>query len=192
MPEPVTRSFSVDSDAGGGPHWSQPTTSKTSKSTSNEKKTELEQEQKQKRPKLYVFEDSQSTIAVLEKGSSQKLAHATRTHRGNVHWLSEVLTTEDVVLSYVASADQAADIFTKAFLVPQTWKTLCTLINVFEPCEAPIRSRLSVTSCLPNLACVALPMSTPGSSNDPSLRAGQPAPQSAGHATARKKCWPMP
>ena len=151
--------------------------------------------QQNKVPKLYVFEDNQSTICVLEKGSSHKLAHATRTHRVNLHCLTEVLTSEDVILTYVASADQAADIFTKAFLVPQTWKGLCKLINIFEPNEIPVRS-VPLVTCLPNLACITLPAMEPDGSKSCAAKAaddgpdacdGKPAPPSASSST---KGWP--
>ena len=118
---------------------------------------------------------------MLEKGNSQKLAHISRTHRVNLHWISEVLKSEDVAMAYIKSADQAADIFTKAFLVPQVWKDLCALINQFSPDNAPLRSNLPVQCCSPNqscnLACVAaLPMPTPESRNDPGRSAGRPVP----------------
>ena len=119
-----------------------------------------------KAPSLHVFEDSQSTIAVLEKGNSQKLAHISRTHRVNLHWISEVLKSEDVAMAYIRSADQTADIFTKSFLVPQVWKDLCALINLFGPDNAPLRSNLPVQCCSPNHSCnlacaAALPMPAP-------------------------------
>ena len=79
---------------------------------------------------LYVFEDNTSTISVLEKGSSQKLAHLTRTHRVNLHWLAEVVASQGVHVGHIGTDDQAGDIFTKAFTDPIKWDTLTKLVGM--------------------------------------------------------------
>ena len=79
---------------------------------------------------LYVFEDNTSTICVLEKGSSNKLAHLTRTHRVNLHWLSEVCASQGVHVGHIGTDDQAGDIFTKAFTDPLKWETLTKLVGM--------------------------------------------------------------
>ena len=81
---------------------------------------------------LYVLEDNASTICVLEKGSSNKLAHLTRTHRVNLHWLSEVCASQGVHVGHIGTDDQAGDIFTKAFTDPIKWDTLCNLVGIYE------------------------------------------------------------
>ena len=147
-PQPPKPQFSIQPER-GGKHTSVPHTSCFEPSDWIKKE--------EKDPKIFVFEDNQSTITVLEKGQSKKLAHMTRTHRVNLKWLCEVLSSQDITLTYVATADQSADIFTKAFLVPQTWKHLCESINLFDPSEFPTRSEPLVTSCLPNWSCIVMP-----------------------------------
>lgn len=109
---------------------------------------------------LMVYEDNQSTIAVFEKGHSPKLTHVTRTHRVNIHWIAEVLGNPKVTLTYIQSEFQAADIFTKAFTVPQVWDRLCKLINLHRTVDEIICSRLLVRN-FPQLACVATPVNMP-------------------------------
>ena len=80
---------------------------------------------------LYIFEDNTSTICVLEKGASNKLAHITRTHRVNLHWLSEVCASHGIHVGHIGSDDQAGDIFTKAFTDPLKWDTLTKLVSIY-------------------------------------------------------------
>ena len=81
---------------------------------------------------LYIFEDNTSTICVLEKGASNKLAHLTRTHRVNLHWLSEVCASQGIHVGHIGTDDQAGDIFTKAFTDPLKWDTLTKLVGMYE------------------------------------------------------------
>ena len=80
------------------------------------------------RATLHLFEDNESTIKVIEKGASQKLGHLSRTHRVNLHWMSEVVSGESVNIGHITTNDQAGDIFTKAFTDPLKWSTLCRLV----------------------------------------------------------------
>ena len=79
---------------------------------------------------LLVYEDNQSTIVVLEKGSSQALAHMNRTHRVNISWAGEVLACNDIAIHYIESCLQAADILTKGFTDTEKWKSLLPLIGM--------------------------------------------------------------
>ena len=54
---------------------------------------------------LYLFEDNESTITVIEKGASAKLGHLTRTHRVNLHWMSEVVRSNSVHLGHIGTDD---------------------------------------------------------------------------------------
>ncbi len=51
---------------------------------------------------LYIFEDNTSTISVLEKGSGQKLAHWTDTHRVILHWLADVVASQGVHVGHTS------------------------------------------------------------------------------------------
>ncbi len=101
---------------------------------------------------LYLFEDNMSTITVLEKGASQKLAHLTRTHRVNLHWMAEVVKQQNVHIAYIKSEAQAADIFTKAFTNPMQWVNLCSLVGVYQKRVINSISKPTAAVCR---ACVA-------------------------------------
>ena len=63
---------------------------------------------------LQVHEDNTSTIEILRKGYSSKLAHLSRTHRISLAWTAEQVADEFVQLLYCPSAEQKGDLFTKA------------------------------------------------------------------------------
>ena len=68
-----------------------------------------------------LHEDNQATILVAKKGYSPKMRHTQRTHKVNLSALAEQLEPgTGVVIKYVATDLQAADIFTKA-LQPLKW-----------------------------------------------------------------------
>ena len=70
---------------------------------------------------LVLHEDNQATILVAKKGYSPKMRHIQRTHFANLSALAEQLEPgTGVVIKYVATDLQAADIFTKA-LQPLKW-----------------------------------------------------------------------
>ena len=69
---------------------------------------------------LEIKEDNQATIIVAKKGYSPKLRHVSRTHKVNLGSIAEILKDEDVLLEYIDTNEQAADIFTKA-LPPNKW-----------------------------------------------------------------------
>ena len=62
---------------------------------------------------LHVREDNEATIAVVKKGRSSVLRHLNETHRVSVRWVAEVMRDPDRRISYVATALQKADGFTK-------------------------------------------------------------------------------
>ena len=65
--------------------------------------------------KLVIHEDNQATILVAKKGYSPKLRHISRTHKVNLGCISEqVAEGTHISIQYVDTAEQAADIFTKA------------------------------------------------------------------------------
>ena len=64
---------------------------------------------------LVIHEDNQATILVAKKGYSPKLRHISRTHKVNLGCISEQLAEgSHISIQYVDTAEQAADIFTKA------------------------------------------------------------------------------
>jgi hypothetical protein len=83
--------------------------------------------------KLSFQEDNQAAIVVLKSGYSTALRHMGRTHKVCLRWLHERVVENDVELNYCMSADQAADIFTKAFTDPAKWDHAVSNIGVRKP-----------------------------------------------------------
>ena len=50
-----------------------------------------------------------------------------------MHWLEEVFKTLAILIHYIRSEKQAADVFTKDFLQLEPWIKLCNHIGVFDP-----------------------------------------------------------
>ena len=81
---------------------------------------------------LEIMEDNQATIKVVLKGYSPKLRHMARTHKVNLSSIKEVIDKESVVLEYVKTDLQAADIFTKALPVNK-WDNALQLLGIITP-----------------------------------------------------------
>ena len=78
---------------------------------------------------LEIFEDNQATIRVVKKGYSSKLRHISRTHKIDISSVNEVLDSDSIVISYIETDKQAADIFTKA-LAPLKWPNALSLLGI--------------------------------------------------------------
>ena len=79
---------------------------------------------------LVLREDNQATILVARKGYSPKMRHIQRAHKVNLAALSEQLEPgTGVVIKYVATDLQAADIFTKT-LPPLKWDHALKLLGI--------------------------------------------------------------
>ena len=79
-------------------------------------------------PSPLVFkEDNQATIRIIETGKSGAIRHVGRTHRVDIAWLNEVLRCGHLVVDYIETTLQAADIFTKAFTNLDRWVKACLL-----------------------------------------------------------------
>ena len=79
--------------------------------------------------KLVIKEDNEATIKIVRKGFSTKLRSLARTHRVNLGAIHEIISDHDVELEYIATNEQAADIFTKA-LEPQKWGNALELLGM--------------------------------------------------------------
>ena len=78
---------------------------------------------------LEIMEDNEATLKIVKNSGSAKLRHVSRTHRVNLASVYEQIEDPNIELVYVKSAEQAADIFTKA-LAPQNWDHALNLIGV--------------------------------------------------------------
>ena len=86
---------------------------------------------------LEVFEDNNATITVVRKGYSSKLRHINRTHKVNLSSLSEMFAKPGITLQYVATKEQAADIFTKG-LSPGLWDSALKMLGIITDTLTPV------------------------------------------------------
>ena len=90
---------------------------------------------------LVIHEDNQATILVAKKGHSLKLRHISRTHKVNLGCISEQLAEgSHISIQYVDTAEQAADIFTKA-LPPQKWDNALKLLGLRQSLPSVLQTR---------------------------------------------------
>jgi len=83
--------------------------------------------------KIIFREDNEATIKIIEKGYSPALRRMNRTHKVNIAWVSETMRGGHFTIVYVKSCRQAADIFTKAFLLRENWLLACRNIAILDP-----------------------------------------------------------
>ena len=84
-------------------------------------------------PILHTYDDNQAMIKVCETGRNPTMKQLQRTHGVNVTALHEAAQRPDVDLQYIKSADQRADIYTKAFTDADKWLHACWLVNIVHP-----------------------------------------------------------
>jgi hypothetical protein len=105
--------------------------------------------------RLYLMEDNQATIKILQRGRSSQLGHIGRTHKVSLGWVHEVVSSSsrDAHLMYVPTEKQAADIFTKGFSDQGKWNVaiqnvgLCVLHSVLVRSHSLARPSATTTSC---------------------------------------------
>ena len=105
---------------------------------------------------LVIHEDNQATILVAKKGYSPKLRHISRTHKVNLGCISEQLAEgSHISIQYVDTAEQAADICTKA-LPPQKWDNALKLLGLRQSlCPVLQDQRQLPTKLLPKAKSAA-------------------------------------
>ena len=79
---------------------------------------------------LVIMEDNEAVIKILIKGRSNALRHLHRTHRINIDWLFEIIKQENIIIRYVNTKYQLADICTKAFTAAGDWDRLMSLCQL--------------------------------------------------------------
>ena len=73
---------------------------------------------------LKVYEDNQAVLAIIAKGFSPKLKHLAKFHRINVASTCEAFSAEDILIEYIKTSLQKADIMNKALPVAMWLKAL--------------------------------------------------------------------
>ena len=87
----------------------------------------------QRKLKIVFREDNEAAIKIVNSGYSSALRHMARTHKVNIAWIHEVMTSGHFQLLYVKSQRQCADIFTKAFVLADGWQLACRNIATLDP-----------------------------------------------------------
>ena len=86
-------------------------------------------------PGLFVHEDNQAMIRIVETGRNPTMRYIGRTHGISVAWLHETFKKDELTLAYELSARMCADIFTKGFTDADKWRLVCSLICVIDPAD---------------------------------------------------------
>jgi hypothetical protein len=79
---------------------------------------------------LVIAEDNEAVIKIIKKARSMALPHLPRAHRVDVQWLFEVCAHPRVLMLYVNTKQQVADLMTKALNNPQTWEHLLDIAQI--------------------------------------------------------------
>ena len=81
---------------------------------------------------LLIMEDNEAVIQILLKGRSNALRHVHRTHRINIDWMFEIIKQENILIRYVNTKYQLADICTKAFTKAEDWTRLMNMCQIYQ------------------------------------------------------------
>ena len=86
------------------------------------------------RASLYCFEDNDAVIKMIVKGRSPNLRHVSRTHRIDLDWLFERISSDPgVFMKWVGTKEQLGDIFTKGSFTADSWNSLLRLSLMLPP-----------------------------------------------------------
>ena len=76
----------------------------------------------------YLFEDKATVIYMINKGRSPNLRHVTRTRRvASDCFVERVIADHSILIKYVRTNDQLADIMTKGMFSTMQWQSLLHL-----------------------------------------------------------------
>ena len=78
---------------------------------------------------LYVFEDNEAVIKMINKGRSPTMRHVSRTQRVALDWLFDRITFQ---IKYIDTKYQLADILTKGNFTRDEWNHLLCLFNIIH------------------------------------------------------------
>ena len=87
-------------------------------------------------PRVIAAEDNEAVIKIIAKGRTPALRHLHRTHRIEVDWQGEVFANEGMLLKYVPTTLQIADMFSNHFTKPLHWERRLRLALINDPPES--------------------------------------------------------
>ena len=80
---------------------------------------------------LYVFEDTEAVIKMINKGRSPTMRHVSRTHRVALDWLFDRVNLDPKIqIKFIDTKNQLADILTKGNFTRDEWNHLLSLFNI--------------------------------------------------------------
>ena len=96
-------------------------------------------------PNSTLFEDNAAPLQMTNKGRSSNLRHVTGTHRVDSDWLLQPVSLDhSMLIKYVRTNDQLADILTRWMFTTMQWHSFLSLLQIrrpFEPSDVRTVSR---------------------------------------------------
>ena len=81
-------------------------------------------------PMLFVFEDNEAVIEMINKGRSPTMRHVSRTHRVALDWFFDrIVPDPQIQIRYIDTKHQLADMLTKGNFTRDEWGNLLHLFN---------------------------------------------------------------
>ena len=96
------------------------------------------------------FEDNEAVVKMLVEGRSPTMRHVSRTHRGALDWLTDLIWTPKIQIKYVNTKHQLADMLTKENFTRDEWNSLVCLLNISHFRLLCCSQNISLTSCTKN------------------------------------------
>ena len=85
-----------------------------------------------RKPDVYLFEDNQATLRIIQTGKYPTLRHVRRMHGVSISWLHDAFNAGHFKVFDCDTNYQAADIFTKHFTDVRKWRHALDLIGVIH------------------------------------------------------------
>ena len=81
--------------------------------------------------KLYVSENNEAVIKMINKGRSPTIRHGSRSHRVAMDWLFDRINlAAKIQIRYIDTKHQHADILTKGNFTRDEWNNLLHVFNI--------------------------------------------------------------
>ena len=119
-----------------------------------------------RKPTMYLFEDNQATMKIIQTGKYPTLRHVRRMHGVSISWLHDAHVAEHFTLWDCATDYQSADIFTKHFTDIRKWHKALDLIGIVH--DKQLLDKLNASLCETSSRVKSLPL------RPPSRREGRP------------------
>ena len=93
--------------------------------------------------KIRIMEDNEAVIKMIIKAHAPMLKHVARTHRIDLDWWFERLSTDPAIYGrYIHTKLQIADILTKGHFTSEQWNALCKLLRLGLPPSSHVAKQI--------------------------------------------------